>query len=69
MLELILGFLGDIVFYKLGCWSLRRFSMGHFRWDDNGQRNPYWMSLLGFLVFVLFLVMSYFLIKTMRGTP
>lgn len=60
MFELILTFLFDVLFYKIGCWSLRVLSFGKLKWDSKGQGNPYLMTLLGFTVFLLVLIIVYY---------
>jgi hypothetical protein len=59
VLELIVNFLMEIFFYKIGCWSLWLFSLGKLKWDDKGQGNPYLMSIFGFIVFILLLIIIY----------
>lgn len=60
MFDLLIYFLIEVFFYKLGCWSLWLFSFGKLKWDRNGTGNPFLMSALGLIVFVLF---SFFLFK------
>ena len=52
MIELILQFLAEIIFFKIGCWCLRIFSFGYLKWDAKGQGDHSLVAVFGFLMFV-----------------
>lgn len=58
-MDLIVGFLMDIVFYYLGYWTLKVITFGKF--DDRDGK--LWVSLVGIFVVVVVGMMIYFILK------